>query len=177
MRIVGRHLTISALPKFLFIFQIWESSLRWTELSGGLFFCIDVELWWAWVMSALWTSLRYVLQSVQSMLLVGGTAGFWKLCLLLTFIFNRHSCADYSKWHWPGIFFLRLLPQTLQCFPCVLNSMLLATGCLLVFCLSKEYFDDKRSSIICPIDLLIFTCAATGIVNCQKWPQFFDLPL
>ena len=59
--------------------------------------------------------------------------------------------------------FLFLLPQTLQCFPCVLNSMLLATDCLLVFCLSQEYFDDKRSPIICPIDLVIFTCAATGI--------------
>ena len=93
-------------------------------------------------------------------------------------LFNRHSSADYSKWHWPGIFFLRLLPQTLQGFPCVLDSMLLATGCLLVFFVCPRnilMINAVRS--ICSINLVIFTSAATGIVNRWQWPQFFDFLL
>ena len=37
-------------------------------------------------LSALWTSLRYVLQSVQLMLLVGDTASFLKTMFIISFL-------------------------------------------------------------------------------------------
>ena len=87
---------------------MWESSLRWTQLSDGLFFCIDVELWWAWwvvsisqgcqLYGLVW-GMRYNLSNWCS--LWATQLVFWKT--VINFNLGHHS-ADNRKWHRPWFF-------------------------------------------------------------------------
>ena len=168
-----KHPTNSALPKFLFILQMWEPSLRWIQLSGGLFFCLYMELWWTGVASISQGCQLY--GPVKGMCYtLSNWCSLWasQLCLETKFVINfrGHYSANYNNGTDLGFFyfFSALITTNLAMF--FLLSGFNVVGHRLLACLYVPGILWWLRAVRCvySIDTLIFTCATTGIVNCRK---------